>query len=375
MGNEGGYIIDINIDILIEGMNNLQVYIDIDVVMKMLDDINKMTNELEYVITEMLVIKKYSEREVKSKLNLSEIKNDILVSKFNETNDEIYNEIIEYRKLNSKKKAIENILQNSIVELSLDKKINDSHFIEIEYSSTFKPIDIMSGYITPKFSVNVKNMISVAKPSLNFLSIELIEEITKSKSIIFENMFELLTFLNKFDVVLRDSNRKILYFVKGLILYFKVSNLIPLYVLDRFDELYNNKFPNELDALYGLARTQKKLLSTQSLTEKNYECFKEAWESYKYKLVLTLELKKQGYNDFIDFRNNYTRAEREVSVIKTFSQRRNSENKLIKLIKELKNFDNIEARYEMEAIDIVKEFKKLEFTMEEEINHQNEIFK
>lgn len=32
-------------------MNNLQVYIDIDVVMKMLDDINKMTNELEYVIT------------------------------------------------------------------------------------------------------------------------------------------------------------------------------------------------------------------------------------------------------------------------------------------------------------------------------------
>lgn len=312
---------------------------------------------------------------MKSKLNLSEIKNDTLVSKFNETNDGIYNEIIEYRKLNSKKKAIENILQNSIVELSLDKKINDSHFIEIEYSGTFKPIDIMSGYITPKFSVNVKNMISVAKPSLNFLSIELIEEITKSKSIIFENMFELLTFLNKFDVVLRDSNRKILYFVKGLILYFKVSNLIPLYVLDRFAELYNNKFPNELDALYGLARTQKKLLITQSLTEKNYECFKEAWESYKYKLELTLELKKQGYNDFIDFRNNYTREEREVSVIKTFSERRSSEDKLIRLIKELKNFDNIEERYETEAIDIVKEFKKLEFTMEEETNHQNEIFK
>lgn len=353
-------------DILIIGMNKVSnIEIDIEFIMDMLKENNRIINELESFITRKLDIKEYCDAEVKSKLNLTELKNDILVSKFEETNNEVYKQIIEYRKLTSKKKSIENILKNSIVTVPINKNNYFSPCKKISYSSKINLEDIESAYIKPIFTKNEKNMISVAKPSLNFLSTTIIKELTGfSESKNFGSIDELISFLKKFNVVISRRTGESSYLIKGLTLYFNIKRIMPINVIKDFEEVCENKFSNEFEGLNYFDKKQKISTLTESITEKNYECFKEALEKYRYKFVLNIELIKEGYYDLVNF-PNFDNKEKRIIVIRRFSERQESENKLIKLINELKKFDIIAEKYEHELIDIFKEFRKLELNIEE----------
>lgn len=365
-----------DVDIIVKEMNNSSINIDIEFATEKLDEINQMIIKLEGLITRKLGIKKYIEREVKTKLNLVQFKNDTLVSKFNETNDDIYNEIIEYRKLCNKKKAIENILQNTIIEVSVDKKIYGSYYEKMDYCNKVNLVDIISGYITPIFTKNAKNMISLSKPSLNFLSIEIIKKITElSKSKTFENMCELQSFLNRFDDVLRYRDGKISYFVKGLTLYFNFKKIMPIDVVREFGELNKSKFPNKLVAVNDFIEIQRELLLTESLNSQNYDCFKVAWEKYKSKLVLTIELIKEENYDLFNFKRYDNKSKRDVFFLEILSERRQYEDKLIKLINELKMFDNIAEKYDLELIDILKGYKDLELLEQKKLKEYDEMSK
>ena len=96
-----------DIDLLVKGMNKVSNFeIDIEFIIDMIKENKELISKSEIFIIKRLGIKKYTETEVKIKLNLSELKNDILASKFEETNDEIYNKVIEYRRLDSIRKSI-----------------------------------------------------------------------------------------------------------------------------------------------------------------------------------------------------------------------------------------------------------------------------
>jgi len=255
----------------------------------------------------------------------------------------------------------------------LDGNIYDS----VVYNSKIKLKDVESAYIMPSFTKNNKDMVSVAKPSLNYLSIETIKQITQfNKSKSFNSLEEIIYFLRKFNVVIRKSQGESSYLIKGLILYFNISKTTPNYVIEEFKKIYKKKFLHELDELNIYEINKKVLLNTESINEKNYECFKEAWEKCRCKLVLTIELIKAGQCDFSNINIcYYDKSTRDIAINKEFMDRRNYEEKLILLMNELRSFDIDADRYKVELIGIIKGFRELELTVDEEIKNNDEKYK
>jgi len=228
-------------------------------------------NDLEVYIKGKLKVDNYTEEIVKNILNLPNLNNKTLSDKLAETGEEIYERILETRKLKHKKQSLENIKKN-----------------------------IDDGNIKPIYTLNIENKINISKPALKSLEFEEIMRLTQFGNVqVFERIEVLKDFLLEYESVVRNKKLQSSYLIKGLTLYFNYEYISEHTILNKFRDSYFKREEVKKDNRNASASTLRQLFAkigegSESIVLDNYELFESIYNQYKDGISLTKQLIKEG---------------------------------------------------------------------------------
>lgn len=225
--------------------------------------------ELEKYIAKELSLNEYDEAVVKEKLKLPNLSNKLLNEKFEESGNELYEKLLELRRLNFKEQSLNAIKENMA-----------------EYC------------IKPAYSINSGNMITLSKPTLNSLSFEEIKLLTGFESYkCFDSIENLYIFLNKYEPVIQKEKGLSPYLIKGLTLYCNFEYISEDDIIRNFRDGYmkreiyrvDNSNPSTLRTSFREIRDEY-----VHITKNNYKLFEEIYNKYKDGIELTKQLIEEG---------------------------------------------------------------------------------
>jgi hypothetical protein len=309
----------------------------------------------------------YKESELKEALGLEKINNETLQERLKQTGEKVYELLITFKKIDGRRKSLQNTKDN-----------------------------IEGGCIKPKYTLNAVKMVTISQPSLNLLSEEHIKSITGFKySILFDDLGGIYEFLKRYNKIITKVAEQSSFLIKGLTLYTSLEVFMSESVLNAYGELYKAKYIDEYRGMKSMSERSVYYNSKirHIANNKNYGCFKEVWEEYKYKLFQSLELIKEGYAEFpISYMGILTpddcpyegqpyESRRNEMIKESIDTRRNYENELYEALAEFEEFKiyknevDLNKQDTIELNEIINKFRDVEPTLESEINRYNEISK
>lgn len=233
-----------------------------------LDTIDRIEKLKKYIAKE-LKMNEYNEAIVKEKLKLPNFSNKLLNEKFEESSNELYEKLLELRRLNFKEQSLNAIKEN------------------------------MAGQcVTPTYSINSGNMITLSKPTLNSLTYDEIKMLTGfqwHKS--FDSMDNLYIFLKKCGPVIKKEKNLSSFLIKGLTLYCSFEYISGDDIIHKFRDSYMKREIYRVDSSNtSTLRTSFREIRDEyaHITKNNYKLFEEIYIRYKDDIELTKQLIEKG---------------------------------------------------------------------------------
>ncbi|MEG0774370.1 hypothetical protein [Clostridium sp.] len=225
--------------------------------------------ELEDYITKELNIDEYNEVMVKEKLKLQSMSNKLLIDKLEESENVIYEKLLELRRLNFKEQSLDGVKKN-----------------------------MMEQCIRPTYSINSGNMITLSKPTLNSLTFDEIKLLTGFESYkSFNSIENLYDFLIRYESLIQKEKEMSSYLIKGLTLYCNFEYICEDDIIQKFSyrymkqEMYRIDKSNPATLRASLMKIRDECIC---ITGKNYKLFEEIYDKYKGDIELTKQLIEEG---------------------------------------------------------------------------------